>query len=185
MGNPSDAYFGKTIGVTVRNFSAKVSLRESAELAIIPSSDDRPKYGSVRDLLREVDLRGYHGGVPLMKATIKRFVGYCNEHGIDLHDKNFSIEYQTTIPQRVGLSGSSALVIAALRCLMQFYGVEIEKPLLPSAAEAMPSVSRIVGARSMLATNASLVPIGTTPSQAMISGTLTQGCLMLEPWPNQ
>ena len=45
--------------------------------------------------------------------------------GIALHDRNFSVRYQSNIPRQVGLAGSSAIIVATLRCLMEFYGVEI------------------------------------------------------------
>ncbi len=131
VGNPSDGYFGKTISVTVRNFFAKVSLYESPEVEIIPSFQDKSRYISVRDLVRDVKEQGYYGGVRLMKATVRRFVDYCDAEGIELHDRNFSLRYRSTIPRRVGLAGSSALVTATLRCLMEFYETDIPKHLQP------------------------------------------------------
>ncbi|MEK7793621.1 MAG: GHMP kinase, partial [Candidatus Hydrogenedentota bacterium] len=131
-GNPSDGYFGKTLSVTIRDFYAKVSLYESPELEIVPSLRDRSRYESIRDLVRDVREQGYYGGVRLMKATVRRFATYCEEHDITLHERNFSIRYRSTIPGRVGLAGSSALVTATLRCLMEFYEVDIPKPLQPN-----------------------------------------------------
>jgi glucuronokinase len=69
-----------------------------------------------------------------VKATIKKFVEFCNRHGIPLHDRNFSVRYQTTIPRQVGLAGSSAIIVATLRCLIEFYGASIPKEILPSLA---------------------------------------------------
>jgi len=128
-GNPSDGYFGKTVSITIRNFAAKVSLYESPELEIVPSYQDRSKYASVRELVEDVKSQGYYGGIRLMKATIRRFVAYCDQAGIRLPDRNFAIRYRSTIPRRVGLAGSSALATATLRCLMEFYDVAIPKPV--------------------------------------------------------
>ena len=77
-------------------------------------------------------LHGYYGGIRLIKATIKRFVEYCEARGLPLHDRNFSIRYQTNIPRQVGLAGSSAIIVATLRCLMEFYDVEIPLDAQPS-----------------------------------------------------
>ena len=66
-----------------------------------------------------------------MKATVRQFVLYCDENGLDLHDGNFSLRYRSTIPRRVGLAGSSALVTAAVHALMEFYEFEIPKRLMP------------------------------------------------------
>ena len=132
IGNPSDGYFGKTISFVVRDFAAKVSLYESPDLEIIPSFQDRFKYGSMRELRDDVRAQGYYGGIRMMKATIRRFLDYCEEKKVRLPERNFSIRYRSTIPLRVGLAGSSALVTATLGALMEFYEVEIPKTIQPS-----------------------------------------------------
>ncbi len=130
VGNPSDGYFGKTISFVIRDFAAKVSLYESPEVQVMPSMQDRSQYASIRDLAEDVKSNGYYGGIRLMKASIKRFLHYCDAHEIELEDKNFSVRYRSTIPRRLGMAGSSALVTATMRCLMEYYDVEIPKPLL-------------------------------------------------------
>jgi glucuronokinase len=125
LGNPSDGYHGKTISFSVRNFHAEVVLYEWDSVDIVLAEDDRARFSSVYDLAKDVRLHGYYGGIRLIKATIKRFVEYCQARNIRLHDRNFSVRYQTTIPRQVGLAGSSAIIVATLRCLMEFYGVEI------------------------------------------------------------
>ncbi|MCX8065552.1 MAG: GHMP kinase [Candidatus Hydrogenedentes bacterium] len=132
VGNPSDGYYGKTISVIIRNFHAKVSLYESQYLEIIPSYQDQSKYESIESLVEDVNLNGYYGGIRLMKATIYKFYQYCKQHKISIPQRNFSIRYRSTIPRRLGLAGSSALVTATMKCLMEFYEVEIPKPILPN-----------------------------------------------------
>ena len=127
MGNPSDGYFGKTISFTFSNFRAEVVLYETPELEILPSEKDRSCFASIQSLVKDVRLHGYYGGIRLLKATVKRFYDYCQEHQIDLHDKNFSIRYNSDIPHGVGLAGSSAIITACLRALMAFYGVSIPR----------------------------------------------------------
>jgi glucuronokinase len=132
VGNPSDGYEGKTISLIVRNFWAEVVLYEWDSVDILLTEEDRARFGSVQDLARDVALHGYYGGIRLIKATIKRFVDYCRVAGAALHDRNFSVRYETTIPRQVGLAGSSAIITATLRCLMEFYEVEIPIALQPS-----------------------------------------------------
>ena len=129
-GNPSDGYFGKTVSYIVRDFSAKVTLTESDRMEIVPSDDDRPVFDSLRDMVRTIRRHGFYGGERLMKAAIRRFVEHCDAAGHELHDSNFTLRYSSTIPRRVGLAGSSALITATLRGLMQFYDVDIPKPVL-------------------------------------------------------
>jgi glucuronokinase len=132
VGNPSDGYFGKTISVVVRNFCAEVSLYEWDQVEIVLSQDDKSRFRSVEELARDVRLHGYYGGIRLIKATIKKFVEYCCREKIRLHGQNFSIRYESNIPRQVGLAGSSAIIVATLRCLMQFYDVDIPREVQPS-----------------------------------------------------
>jgi glucuronokinase len=127
VGNPSDGYFGKTISFAFNNFQAEVVLYETPELEILPSLKDHSRFDSVADLVRDVRLHGYYGGIRLLKATVKTFFDYCQENQIELHDKNFTIRYSSNIPHGVGLAGSSAIITACLRALMTFYGVSIPK----------------------------------------------------------
>jgi glucuronokinase len=132
LGNPSDGYHGKTISVIVRNFWAETVLYEWDSVDIVFTGDDRARFHSIYDLAKDVKLHGYYGGVRLIKATIKRFVDYCEVNRLTLHNRNFSIRYQTNIPRQVGLAGSSALIVATLRCLMEFYGLEIPLEAQPT-----------------------------------------------------
>lgn len=137
LGNPSDGYFGKTISVIVRNFFAEAVLYEWDQVELVLSQEDRSRFDSIYELAKDVRLHGYYGGIRLVKATIKKFVEYCEAQGIKLHGRNFSIRYQSTIPRQVGLAGSSAIIVAVLRCLMDFYGVQIPLRVQPSLALAV------------------------------------------------
>lgn len=132
LGNPSDGYHGKTISIIVRNFWAEVVLYEWDSVDIVLAEDDRARFSSVYDLAKDVKLHGYYGGIRLVKATVKRFVDYCEARGIKLDERKFSVRYQTNIPRQVGLAGSSAIIVATIRCLMEYYGVEIPLPVQPS-----------------------------------------------------
>jgi glucuronokinase len=127
IGNPSDGYFGKTISFAFSNFCADVVLYETPELEILPSHKDQSRFASITDLVNDVRLHGYYGGIRLLKATVKKFYDYCEDNHIELHKKKFTIRYKSNIPHGVGLAGSSAIITACLRALMAFYGVSIAK----------------------------------------------------------
>lgn len=131
VGNPSDGYFGKTIAFTIRNFRATVRLWESPHFEILPSPGDLARFDSVREFLRDQRLHGYYGAMRVIKATVKKFHEWFTNRGIELHERNFTISFESDIPRLVGLSGSSAIVCATLRALEQFYEVTIEKHLMP------------------------------------------------------
>lgn len=130
IGNPSDGYYGKTIAFVFSNFSVEVFLHESELLEIIPGSRDRLVFKNVTELSEEVKQTGYYGGLRLIKATIKKLTDYCAENNIPLPAKNFTIGFSSTIPDRLGLAGSSAIVTASVKAMLQFYGIEIDKPVL-------------------------------------------------------
>jgi len=137
VGNPSDGYHGKTISAIVRNFHAEVTLYEWDQIELVFSQEDHSRFRSVEELVQDVHLHGYYGGIRLVKATIKKFVEYCAARGHALDRRNFSIRYESSVPRQVGLAGSSAIIVATLRCLMEFYGVEIPREVQPSLALAV------------------------------------------------
>ncbi len=137
VGNPSDGYHGKTISVIVKNFRAEVVLYEWEDVELVMTDQDQSRFGSVQDLLRDVKLHGYYGGMRLLKAAVKKFVEFCLGHNQRLHHRKFSIRYQSDIPRQVGLAGSSAIITAAMRCLMDFYQVPIPKEVQPSLVRSV------------------------------------------------
>ena len=134
LGNPSDGYFGKTISFAMSNYRARVLLYPSGRLEIKPSKVDLPVFENLEDLYRITRWRGYYGGIRIIQALIVRFVDYCRAQGIDLEDRNFTLEYESNIPQRLGLGGSSAIITASLRALCQYYQIDIPLPVQANLA---------------------------------------------------
>lgn len=135
LGNPSDGYFGKTIACCIRDFSAKVTLWESPKLHIVPNASHDPTEFSSMDELSIVAKRdGYYGGIRLLFATCKKFQEWAESSGMQLSDRNFTVAYDTTIPRQVGLGGSSAIITAGFKALMEFY--EVTEKELPLAQQA-------------------------------------------------
>jgi glucuronokinase len=136
IGNPSDGFFGKTISSAITNFRAEVTLWESPTLQIIPHRIyDPTEFSSLKDLYEVAIRDGYYGGLRLLFAACKKFKEFCQIHEITLEERNFTIKYDTNIPRQVGLGGSSAIITAAIKALMRFYGVSyaaIPKAILPN-----------------------------------------------------
>ena len=132
VGNPSDGYYGKTIAVILKNFTATVTVDETPELEIVPGAEDTPRYGSLVELTEDVARNGYYGGVRLVKATINRFARTFLEERLSGSLPNFTIRYKTNIPRQVGLGGSSAIITATTRALSRFYNVDIDKQAMPA-----------------------------------------------------
>ncbi|XVF14020.1 hypothetical protein REPUB_Repub09cG0020300 [Reevesia pubescens] len=124
LGNPSDVYFGKTISFSLANFWASVKLEPSHHLVIKPHpTHDLVQFNSLDHLVNRLQSEGYYGGVRLLMAICKVFYKHCKENNINLQQGNFTLSYDTNIPRQTGLSGSSAIVCAALSCLLDFYKV--------------------------------------------------------------
>jgi glucuronokinase len=106
-GNPSDGYGGAVLAVTLPTWSARAEARRAGELAIEPAN-------------------------ALVEATVGRFSRELEPAGLAS-----AVSWSTSIPQRVGLGSSSALVIAVLRALCALYGVELAPADLAELALAV------------------------------------------------
>jgi len=138
LGNPSDGYYGKTLSFAFANYCVDLRLAESARMRFVPGEVDDAMFDSPEQLVHDLRLFGYYGGIRMLKAVAKLFFEYCFEHGIVLPRRNFTAEYRTNIPRLVGLSGSSAICSAMLKALCRFYEVHIpleETPTLCLEAE--------------------------------------------------
>ena len=138
LGNPSDGYGGKTISLLIRDYFAQVILYEWEEFELVLSQQDHCRFDSIDGLIQDVRTQGYYGGIRLVKAAVKKFFDFCRRMsaegvpGYELHDRKFSVRYESNIPRAVGLAGSSAIIVATMRALMRFYGISIPLPLLPT-----------------------------------------------------
>ncbi|KAG6790087.1 hypothetical protein POTOM_006233 [Populus tomentosa] len=144
LGNPSDVYYGRTISFSLANFWATVKLQPSHHLIITPHpTHDLVQFSGLDHLVNRLQSEGYYGGVRLLMSICKVFYNYCNENNIELSKENFTLSYDTNIPRQTGLSGSSAIVCAALNCLLDFYKVrhlvkvEIRPDLILSAEKEL------------------------------------------------
>lgn len=133
LGNPSDGYGGKTLSVTLANFSAAVTMTSAERLTIPPDSDAIAEFSGLSEFVEHVARYGYYGSDRLLRAALVRFHEFCQDR-LDAQAPNFTMRATSTIPRAVGLAGSSAIVTAALRALCAWYGIEIAPDILASLA---------------------------------------------------
>ena len=100
LGNPSDLYGGRGLGFAVRELTARVTLRESPEIAI---------------------------DADILRAAWQAL-------GIDGSRRPFAITAETNIPFQAGLSGSSALMIAALRAWNAWFALGLSRTRIAELA---------------------------------------------------
>lgn len=145
LGHPSDGYGGRTLGLAVPRFTVAVELAEADEVEIVPNPDDEPLWADVDDLVEQVDCYGYLNAPQLLAAAVRTFADVASFEASALGPDagpaltgfglaGFRLTYHSTIPRQVGLGGSSALVIATLRCLAEFTGLDVPPAILPSIA---------------------------------------------------
>ena len=141
MGNPSDGFGGKTIAALISDFWASVILWESPKLDLLPHPlFDPMSFGSLQDLATTASFDGYYGGLRLLYAACKKFYEWCAEAGIKLEPRNFTLQYDTTIPRQVGLAGSSAIITGVVKSLMEFYELGEDDIPLPRQPNLVLSV---------------------------------------------
>lgn len=127
MGNPSDGFYGKTMSLLISNFWAEVTLlpQPTTEITIMsnPVADPR-RFSTIASLAAICQEDGYDNGDRLLLACCKVFYTYCRDHDIELNtQQGFKVMFDTNIPRQVGLAGSSAIITAFWKALIQFYNV--------------------------------------------------------------
>jgi len=130
VGNPSDGISAKPFPSSSGIF-APPSVCGKARTLKSSHARDLARFDSVNSFLKDQRLHGYYGGMRLIKAAIKKFHEYCRHRGVELPDRSYTVSFSTDIPRLVGLAGSSAIVMAMLRALMQFHEMALPVEELP------------------------------------------------------
>ncbi|MGH0033475.1 MAG: mevalonate kinase family protein [Myxococcota bacterium] len=128
LGNPSDVYRGKAIAISVGNFGAEVTLASADRFALVPGPAEALEFPSALDAWERLARVGCDDGLRLLRAAHRRFTlrfPRLTELSRDDPRLLFHMHYASDVPRQVGLSGSSAIVIAALRALAEWFEVEI------------------------------------------------------------
>jgi glucuronokinase len=112
-------------------------IEPSASFALLPGESDMLTFPTAKDASQAFDSLGCEDGLRLLRAALRQFGRQWN--GLArLPDKDprlrFTMRHQTDIPRQVGLAGSSAIIIAAVRALMSWFDVQIEPAVLAELA---------------------------------------------------
>jgi dTDP-glucose pyrophosphorylase/galactokinase/mevalonate kinase-like predicted kinase len=119
LGNPSDLYGGKGLGFAVAELAATVELREG-DANLVPEGILRGGWSLFEDVLRK--------------------------RGIDPRSRPFAMAVSSDIPFQAGLSGSSALLIAAFRAWSRWFGIGASR--LAIAELAWRTENEVLGIRA-------------------------------------
>lgn len=145
LGNPSDGYGGKVIAVSIASegFAEVVATPHDKFLVRFnPEHELREEFDGLGQFLEHVEDLGLHYSArTLILAAAVVFARVYKEYlsrqsaadgGIETSGKesldslpNCQLTYATSIPARIGLSGSSAFILATLRALARFHSTSL------------------------------------------------------------
>jgi len=127
MGNPGDAFGGAAVALTLSDLWAEATLSPSDRLRFIEPGIEVSDWESLHDFHQHIQDRGYYGGRRLMIALLERLIQYGRATGRPFKCPNFTLTWHSTIPNRVGLAGSSALLTASLRAILDYSQYSVSK----------------------------------------------------------
>ena len=121
------------IATTIDQLQATVELRPSSTWQLVDTE------GHAREFVIGSDIVGFDQGAELLAATLTRLAALQPALVLEAGELSFT----TTIPRQVGLAGSSAIIIAALRTLAHRSGHQWEPAWL--ARTALEVETRVLG----------------------------------------
>lgn len=111
-GNPSDGYGGAVVSIPVGSVWAAVEAAPSDRFEIDHSPTPDDTFPDLDELCERVDRYGYGDTRQLLVATLRSL-----RRHLDAAIEPVRLTVSSTIPRSVGLAGSSAIIIAAMRAL--------------------------------------------------------------------
>ncbi len=142
VGNPSDGYGGATLGLTIRNFAARVTASPADTMQFVDEAERRARRSEGEEA-RHRALYGSDDASRLLAASWDCFRRHCEAIGITLTARTCELAAETTIPRQIGMGGSSAIVRAALDALAAFHTVTLARR--DQVAIAMEVETRALG----------------------------------------
>lgn len=124
-GNPSDTAGGAVLATVIPGLAAQVAVSPAERVVVGDRAwDDLPSLGAATDA----------GDGDLVGATVAHLASSIADGRGRPPDGGLRATWSTTIPRSVGLAGSSALVIAALRALAAWWDHPIDDVTGPRLA---------------------------------------------------
>lgn len=138
LGNPSDGFGGRTVSFSLANWKARARFGP-ADRVFIRLGRESASWNSLQDLLEFLARNHHPQPLRLVTASLLQFHWFYGERaGLP---EQFSLEVDSDIPEQVGLAGSSAIVIATLRALLEASGLRLPPEMLASLGLRVETVS--------------------------------------------
>ncbi|KAI0565815.1 Nucleotide-diphospho-sugar transferase [Gracilaria domingensis] len=137
LGNPSDGFEGKVISASIVSEGyAEVVATENNKFVITPSPMNEffIEFDDLNHMMRRADECGIgYSARPLVAAACIMFAKIYREYKSNGDEASVlnslpgcELTYSSTIPPKIGLSGSSAFILATFRALARFYNTSLE-----------------------------------------------------------
>lgn len=160
LGNPSDGYSGKVISISIASEGFAEVVATPNEMFVVHHNqchELNTEFGDLCIFLDHVQSHGFdYSAKKLVLAAVvvfaREYKRYLEREKNQERGKSAGLEglpvcqlvYSSSIPPCIGLSGSSAFILATFRALARFYGTTLENvngdirawPLLMQSAEA-------------------------------------------------
>jgi len=139
-GNPSDGYGGRAVAAAISGFEARVAIQADGGARFASDRESPLQCPSVQYLLADGP-PGRESPHRLARACVRLFLKASLQRGwLDAPPapgEGFDLTYTCGIPYKVGLAGSSALVVGILRALAARFEAAIPEAELPGLALAV------------------------------------------------
>ena len=144
VGNPSDGFGGAVLATPVDAFRATVTVVDGPRTSV---HGPARTWDTVSALADDVTRAGHEGGDRLVTAAVAQLAAFAREQrGPDVDGDRFRLRWRTSIPRSVGLAGSSAIVVATMRALLQRWSLDVDARVLAVlAVEAERSLGITAG----------------------------------------
>lgn len=127
VGNPSDGCYGKAIAMTAATLRARAVVFPSEQLEVRPGRVDAPIAGSLESWPEPAGCDGGHDVGRFIESLFSVLREYCRAAGIEVPSGHFRVEYESSIPSRVGLGETSAILTATLRAVLAHCGIRLPR----------------------------------------------------------
>ncbi|WP_320670480.1 mevalonate kinase family protein [Patulibacter defluvii] len=133
-GNPSDGHGGRVVALALADFGAIATAEPATGIAC---GDGHVVHRSPAALLARCERDGHDHPQPLgrlLTAATARLLRWLEERGRPQPAAGVRLTATTTVPRQVGLAGSSAIVVAALRALRNHWALPLDDRALVRVA---------------------------------------------------
>jgi glucuronokinase len=131
VGNPSDGHGGAVVAAPFPQRAATVTVSPADEV-VIAGPEVEHRWPSLDAFVRSVATIGHPMSQRILTASLRGTIEHVAARSGRVHP--IRLEWATTVPRSVGLAGSSALAVAAIRAVAETWGAPIDERVVAALA---------------------------------------------------